>query len=147
MDNLFQRQNIPMPVKMVAAAYLLLAVLNVAYSFFFFSISPVAPLAIFKALVGIAAAIGLLRLRSGWRTFSLVISLMSVLVLPFYFLGVLLSPDFLLFVSTMSGVDSVAVIEFAVVLGFAMFLWICITLMRPDVKTAFESKQQKNFAT
>ncbi len=50
-------------------------------------------------------------------------------------------------VSNLSVVDSRGVGVLAIALEFAMFLWMFITLMRSDVKRAFESGEQETLAT
>ncbi len=143
-DNaMFQRQNVPRSVKMVAAVCLLGAVINCFYSFFFFSTAVFAPLAFLKGLFGIAVAVGVLNLKEGWRIFLLVITGLGLLVLPFYFLAMVFSSEFTLLISKLSGVDSRAVGLLAIAIGFAMCLWIFRTLMRPDVKRAFEAGWQE----
>ena len=94
--------------------------------------------------MSIAAAIGLLNLRPGWRTFTIFISGLGVLILPFYVLATIFSTDFVLFVSEMSGVDSLVVMLFAEIFGFALFLFMLICLMRPDVKNAFQTREQQS---
>ncbi len=131
----------PRPVKMIAAVYLLLAVFNFLYVVFFVSTVPLAPLALFKVVLCIAVAIGLLNLKSGWRIFTLITSGLTVLVLPFYFLVVVFSSEF---VSEQIGIDSPIVIELILALHFAIFVWVLRTLMLPDVKRAFESGQQQS---
>ena len=71
---MFQRQDIPRPVKMVAAIYLVGAVINVFYFVVFVWTIPTAWIALVKVLVSIVAAIGLLKLISGWRIFTIIIS-------------------------------------------------------------------------
>ena len=131
----------PRPVKMIAAVYLLLAVFNFLYVVFFVSTVPLAPLALIKVVLCIAVAIGLLNLKSGWRIFTLITSGLTVLVLPFYFLVVVFSSEF---VSEQSGIDSPIVIELILALHFAIFVWVLRTLMLPDVKRAFESGEQQS---
>ena len=140
-----QRQNIPTPVKMVAAAYLLMAVVNFCYFFFLLSAAPcLTPPTLFKVLLSIAAAIGLLNLREGWRIFTLFITGLGLLILPLYSLAIFFSSDFVLLVSRLSGIESWIGLELVVALSFAMCLWIFRTLMRPDVKRAFESGEQEH---
>lgn len=141
-----QRQNIPTPVKMVAAVYLLGAVVHSFYFFFFVS-TAVAELnfwrcafaagSFFKVWLSIALARGLLNLSEGWRAISLITSGLGVLILPFYFLAVIFSSDFALLVSKLSGIDSLVVVKLVPAIGFAMFLWMFRTLIRPDVNRAF----------
>ena len=91
-DNaMFQRHNVPSSVKVVAVVCLFGAVVNCFYSFLFFSTAVFAPLAFFKALFGIAVAVGVLNLKEGWRIFLLVITGLGLLVLPFYFLAMVFS--------------------------------------------------------
>ena len=106
-----------------------------------------APLVFVKGLLGIAAARGLLNLSAGWRTFMLVVTGLGIPILPLYFLAMIFSSDFVLFVSEMSGIDSWVASELGIALGFALFLYIFVTLRRPDVKSAFESGGQENFAS
>ena len=153
-----QRQSIPTPVKMVVAVYLLgaaghLFILYSAASTAPFVAVPLASFRVFvslasliKALLCIAAAFGLLKLKSGWRLFSLIISGLGVLVLPFYFLALVLSSDLAHLASNLCGIDS-WVVKLVPVLGFAMFLVMFIILMRPEVKRAFESGKQEQLAT
>ena len=68
---------------MAAAANLVFAVFHFVSFAYFVSTMPIAWFGLVKMLFAIAAAIGLLNLRSGWRTFTLVISWLGVLVLPF----------------------------------------------------------------
>ena len=89
-----------------------------------------------KALLCIAAAFGLLKLKSGWRLFSLIISRLGVLVLPFYFLALVLNSDLVLVASNLSGIDS-WVVKLMPVVAFAQFLVMFIILMLPDVKRTF----------
>ncbi len=145
--NLFQKQSIPRPVRMAAAVCLLLAVLHCCSVVFLVSTTPIAWFGLGKALLSIAAAIGLLNLRRGWRTFMVIVSGLSVLVLPFYVLATIYSTDFVSFASEMSGVDSVAVMLFAEVLGFAAMLFILICLLRADAKRAFDCGEPEIAAT
>ena len=80
---------------------------------------------------------GIARLRDGWRKFSVFISGYAVLVIPIEFLAILLSSDFKLFISRPSGIDSWIVLEFVLILAFAIFLWMFVTLTRPNVKKGF----------
>ncbi len=145
MDNPLQRQDVPKPVTMVVAACLLLAIVNLSYTLFYLFSTPVlAPLTLVRGLLGIAAARGLLNLSAGWRTFMLVVTGLGIPILPLYFLAMIFSSDFVLFVSEVSGIDSWVASELAIALGFALFLWIFVTLQRPDVKSAFESGGQEN---
>ncbi|MEO2018738.1 MAG: hypothetical protein ABGZ53_30690 [Fuerstiella sp.] len=139
----------PGPVKMVAAGILLMAAVNLSYSFFFFAVSKhlIASLAFCKGLLGIAAALGLLNLKDGWRFFVLVTTGLGVLILPFYFLAIVLSSDLSRFVSDLSGIDSRGGIAVAIALFFAMFLWICRTLVRPDIEKAFHAERQQRSVT
>jgi|TARA_Y100000310_G_scaffold279711_3_gene299003 hypothetical protein len=146
MDNPFQRQDVPKPVKMVVAACLLLAIVNLSFSLFYLFSTPVlAALALVKGLLGIAAARGLLNLSAGWRIFMLVVTGLGILILPLYFLAMIFSSNFVLFVSEVSGIDSWVALALGIALGFALFLYIFVTLLRPDVKSAFESGRQENF--
>ena len=97
--------------------------------------------------MSIVAAIGLLKLISGWRTFTIIISGLGVLVLPFYALATIMSTDFVLFLTEMSGIESRAVMLLAETVAFAMVLFMLICLMRPDVKKAFQSGKQEVVAT
>ena len=146
-DNaMFQRRNVPRSVKMVALVCLFGAVVNCSYSILFFSTGVFAPLAFLKGLFGIAVAVGVLNLKEGWRIFLLVITGLGLLVLPFYFLAMVFSSEFVLLMSRLSGVDSRATGLLAISVGFAMFLFMFITLMRPDVKRAFEAGRQETLA-
>ena len=129
----------PERVKLVAAIILLLAVMNFYYSHLFLSTPVLATLAFFKGLLGIAAAIGLVKLRNGWRIFVLITMGLSLLVLPFYFLAIVLSSDISRLVSELSGIDSRVGIAIAIAFGFAMCLWMIRSLIRPDVERAFDS--------
>jgi hypothetical protein len=102
---------------------------------------PIAWLGLVKMLFAIAAAIGLLNLRSGWRTFTVFISWLGVLFLPFYVLATVFSSDFMLFVFEISGIDSRAILVSMEVFGFALFLLMLICLTRPDAKRAFQSTE------
>ncbi len=76
-----------------------------------------------------------------------IVSGFGVLVLPFYVLATIYSTDFVSFASEMSGVDSVAVMLFAEVLGFAAMLFIFICLLRADAKRAFDCGEPEIAAT
>lgn len=141
--DLFQRQNIPKPVKMVAGVCLLGAIPQFLYFVIFVTTTPIAWFGLGKALFGIVMAIGLLNLRPGWRTFTVFITGLGVLVLPFYVLATIFSTEFVQFVSELTGIQSTSVMLFAEVVGFAMFLFIFICLTRPDVKKAFQSGKPK----
>lgn len=91
---MFQTQNVPKPVKMVAAVYLLGAVFHFFYFVLYVSTTPIAWFGLGKVLLSIAAGIGLLYLIPGWRTFSIFISWLGVLILPFYVLATIFSADF-----------------------------------------------------
>ena len=92
-----QKRLVPALVKVVVAIYLLgaaghMLILSSAASSVPFVAVPLASFGVFvslasliKALVCIAAAFGLLNLKSGWRLFSIIISGLGVLILPFYF--------------------------------------------------------------
>jgi len=147
MINLFRSQNIPKPVKTVAATFLMFTAFHFLYSFFFSPDNFAAVAALFKGLFGIAIAFGLLKLRAGWRMLSVFISGLSCVVLPIYFLAIIFSSDFVLFMTGLSGINSRVIIELILALGFVMFLWIYITLSRPDVKKAFESEKLESLAT
>ncbi len=150
-----RRQDVPMPVKMVAAAFLMGAVAHSWVFFCFVSTARLDPLGIallkvalsiptaLKVLLGIAMARGLLNLSEGWRAFSLVILVLGVLVLPFYFLVVVFSSEFALLVSQLIGINS-WVVKLGLAAAFAMFLLMFRTLIRPDVERAFESGGQQN---
>jgi hypothetical protein len=147
-DNaVFQRQDVPTPVKKVAAIYLLLAVTSCLYFVFLVSTMPVAWFALVKMPLSIAVAFGLLNLREGWRKSSVFISGYAVLVIPFECLAIHFSSDFHLFMSRVSGIDSSILLSLVLVLSFVMFLWMFITLRRPDIKRAFESGGQGTLAT
>jgi hypothetical protein len=140
----FQKQNVPKPVKMVAALHLVFAVVNLLGFIFFVATMPIAWFGIPKAILSVATAIGLLNLSNGWRTFSLIISGFAILIVPFEVLAMFLSSDFFLSVSKMTGIDSWVGIQFVLAFSFLAFLWIFITLMRPDVKRAFESGEPQS---
>lgn len=141
-----KRRRCPTLVIMVAAFVLLHAVVNMVYALLFFSTTVFALPAFFKGLLGIAVAIGLLNLRESWRLFLVLVTGISLPILPLLFLAVVLSSDFAHVMSQLSGVDT-WVVKLAPALGFAMFLWMFRTLIRPDVKRAFESREQANLAT
>ena len=144
---MLHRQDTPRSIRMVAAVMLLLGVVNLSYFLFYLSTVPFfAMAALVKTVLSIAAAIGLLRLSEGWRIFILVTTGLGLPILPFYFLLILLSSDFALAVSGLSGIDSRAGLELAVALGFAVFLWIFRTLARPDVERAFQLRKQPHLA-
>ncbi len=63
MVNLFKSQDIPQPVTTVAAALLLIALLNFLYSLFFFPATFFALGGTLKAVIGIAAAFEVYRCR------------------------------------------------------------------------------------
>jgi len=121
-----------------------MAAVNFFYSFYFFSNTVLVSLTFLKGLLGIGAALGLLNLRDGWRLFVLITTGLSLLGLPFYFLAIVLSSELSRLVSELSGIESRVGITFAIALGFAMCLWICRTLLRPDVETAFYSARQEH---
>ncbi len=155
MVNSFRSQSIPKPVKMVAAVFLVGAVVHLSIFFCLVSTAPFAPLAIallkvllsiptaLKVLLGIAMAHGLLNLSEGWRVFSLVILVLGVLVIPFCLLVVVSSSEFALLVSQLIGINSWAV-KLGLAAAFAMFLLAFVTLIRPDVERAFGSGGQQN---
>ncbi len=116
-----KRRRCPTLVIMVAAFVLLHAVANIVYAMFFFSTTVFALPALFKGLLGIAIAIGLLNLREGWRLFLVFVTGISLPILPLCFLAVVLSSDFAHAMSQLSGVDT-WVVKLAPALGFAMFL-------------------------
>ena len=87
-----------------------------------------------------------LNLKEGWRIFLLITTVLSLLILPFYFLAMVFSFEFTLLMSKLSGVDSRAVGLLAIAVGFAICLWMFRTLMRPDVKRAFEAGWQETLA-
>ena len=148
MENLFQQKNIPMPVKIVAVVFLLWAVANFLYSILFFTSSVAAPIAMFKGIFSIIMAFGLLNLSSAWRTFTLLITAFGLILLPFYFLGILFSAEFVAFVSELSGIDSQLIMALAIAVSFFVFLWVFFLLRRPDVTRAFESnRKQESLAT
>ena len=148
-DNaMFQIQNVPKSVKMVSAGFLLMAMVDVYYFILFLFTAPeFVPFALIDGLLLIALAVGLLNLSGGWRTFSLVITGLGVLVFPPCFLALVFSSDFFLLVSEHSRIDSLVALEVAVVFYCASLLWMFITLRRPDVKRAFESGGQETLAT
>ena len=141
---MFQRENIPTSVKMAAAANLLFAVFHLASFVYFVPTMPIAWGGLVKMLFAIAAAIGLLKLRPGWRTFTVFISWLGVLILPFYVLATIFSTAFMRYVFEISGIDSRAIMLSMESFGFAMFLFILICLTRPDAKKAFESVGQQS---
>ncbi|HIK92487.1 MAG TPA: hypothetical protein EYG03_10960 [Planctomycetes bacterium] len=106
---------------MVAAVVLLMAGVNFSYSVFFFAVSShvLASLAFCKGLLGLAAALGLLSLRDGWRFLILITSGLGVLILPFYFLAIVLSPDLSRLVSELSGIES----RGGIAVVISPFLW------------------------
>ena len=143
-----QRRSIPTPVKVIAVFYLLMSVVNLCHFFSYLSVVPIFALpALLKALLGIAAAIGLLKLRDGWRVFTLIVTGLGLLSLPVYALVIFFSSDFALFASRLlllpklPGIDSWIVLELVVALMLVMCLWILRTLLRPEVARAFEARE------
>ena len=132
---------------MVAAVILLMAVVNFVYSFCFFSNTVLASLAFLKGLCGIAAALGLVNLRDGWRLFVLITLGLSLLALPFYFLTIVLGSEISRLVSELTGIESRVGIALAIALGFPLCIWMCKTLLRPDVERAFCSGGQQYTGT
>ncbi len=129
---------------MAAAANLLFAAFHFVSFVYFVSTMPIAWIGLVKMLFAIAAAIGLLKLSPGWRTFTVFISWLSVLILPFFILATILSTVFMRYVFEMSGIDSPAIVLSMEVFGFAMFLFMLICLTRPDAKRAFQSTEQQS---
>ena len=141
---MLNRRNIPMPVKMAAAASLLFAAFHFFSFVYFVSTMPIAWLGLVKMLFAIFGAIGLLNLRSGWRTFTVFISWLGVLFLPFYVLATVFSSNFMRFVFEISGIESRAILVSMELFGFALFLFMLICLTRPDAKRAFQSTEQQS---
>jgi hypothetical protein len=138
-DNaMFQKQNVPMSVKMVSSVCLVFAIVDCSYACFF-STAVLAPFAFVEGLLFIAVAVGLLNLKEGWRVFMLILTGIGLLLAPVYFLAIVSSSNIAHSVSNLSGVDSRGVGGLAIVLSFAMCLWMFITLRRSDVKRTFES--------
>ena len=136
---MFQRENVPKSVKMAAAANLVFAIFHFLSFAYFVSTMPLAWGGLVKMLIAIAAAIGLLNLRPGWRTFTVFISWLGVVFLPFYVLATILRPEAFLNLFGVSGIVSPAMVLSMEVFGFALFLFILICLTRPDAKRAFQS--------
>ena len=89
---MFQRQNVPKSVKMVTAGFLLMTIVNVYYFFLFLFTAPYLALpTLVEALLFIALAVGLLNLNERWRTSSLIITGLGVLVFPFCLLAFVFS--------------------------------------------------------
>lgn len=138
------KSHIPTSVKMAAAASLLLAIFHLSSFVYFVSIMPIAWFGLVKMLFAIAGAFGLLKLSSGWRVFTVFISWLGVVFLPFYILATILSPDVFLNLFGVSGIVSPAMVLSMEVFGFALFLFMLICLTRPDAKRAFQSGGQQS---
>ena len=158
MVNSFQSQNIPKPVKMVAAVFLMGAVGHLCLCFRLVITARLDPHAIallkvslsipaaLKVLLGIAMARGLLNLSEGWRAISIVLAAFGVLVLPFLSLATFFGSEFALLLSQLFGINLWAV-KLGPAAALAMFLLALVTLTRPDIARAFESGGRQTLAT
>ncbi len=124
---------------MAAAANLLFAGFHFFSFVYFVSTMPIAWFGLVKMLFAIAGAIGLLKLSPGWRVFTVFISWLGVVFLPFYILATILSPEAFLNLFGASGIVSPAMVLSMEVFGFVLFLFMLICLTRPDAKRAFQS--------
>lgn len=131
---------------MAAAANLLFAVFHLASFVYFVPTMPIAWGGLVKMLFAVAAAIGLLKLSPGWRTFTVFISWLGVLILPFYMLATILSWDVFLNVFGASGNVSPTIVLSMEVIGFTLFLFMLICLTRPSAKRAFDARPQDTLA-
>lgn len=120
---------------------LLLALLNFLYALYFFTMVPIAPIAVLKMFLCIACACGLLKLIDGWWAFMVFIAGFALLVIPFEILLMVSSAEFYEFVASLTGIRSRAVLVTPLVVAFATFLWMFMTLRRGDVARAFDSEQ------
>lgn len=144
MKNLFLDKVIPFPVKFVAGAFLFASVFNFLYFIFYVSVTPIAYLAVVKAIIGLFFAYGLLKLSAGWRIVSLFISCAVFLMLPFYLIAVLISPDFVTFITDTTAIESKLVMIATIIGGFFWALAIFFPLMRPEVIEAFDVQTQES---
>jgi hypothetical protein len=127
----------PKLVKVVTSVVLLIAGVNFFASWCHSQNAVLASLAFVKGVIGVAAGLGLLKLKNGWRILVLFTTGLSILVLLFYFLAVVLSSKIASFVSQLSGIDSRTGISLILALGFIGSLWMFKTLLHPDVEKAF----------
>lgn len=138
------KSHIPTSVKMAAAAAsLLLAIFHFSSFVYFVSTMPIAWFALVKMLFAIAGAIGLLKLSPGWRVFTVFISWLCVVFLPFYILATILSPEAFLNLFGVNGIVSPAMLLSMEVFGFALFLFVLTCLTRPNARRAFQSTEQQ----
>lgn len=137
MKNLFAEQGIPFPVKIAAGVFVFSSLLNVVYFFVYWSINSNAFLALIKVAAGLLFAHGLLKLKSGWRAFSMILGCLAVAVPPIYLLLMLTSPEVMNLLIRQTMIDSEPLIYSGFVLVFLLGLAIVIPLNRPEAKTAF----------
>ena len=140
--------GIPNTVKAVAAVQFLFALLHFWY-FYFISSSVTsdpalffAPIALLKGMFALVIAHRLLSLREGWRLFVVIVAGIGIVVLPVYFLAAIFSSAFGSFLSTMSGISSLLIIQIFVAAGFLMFLFTFYALTRPNIKIVFSTRKQ-----
>ena len=141
------RTSIPFQVRAVAAIQVLFALWNFSYFLFVISSAPsgpalfFGPLALLKGLLALVIAYGLLSLREGWRRLVVIIAGCGVVILPLWFFGSVFIPRFGNLLSTISGIDSLFVIQLGVAAAFIMFLLTLHALTRPGTKIVFSTRK------
>lgn len=117
---------------------MLFVAFNLFYFVFLVSTAPViASLSLIKVIVGIAMAVGLLKLSEAWRVVVVFVTGLGVVGLPFYLVALSLSSEFFEFASEQSGVTSRAAMQLFLIVAFALTLFMFLTLRRPEVREAF----------
>ena len=151
-NEMFQRQNVPTSVKMVAVICLLFSTLNFALSVFVIATAHTfapfsATIGLLKVVLFIAVTVGLLNLSEDYRKLMLLISGLTLLVYPIVFSIFAISPEVFLEFAEISIVKSRVATQITLAIVFVVLLWIFITLRRSDVKGAFKPGGQETLAT
>ncbi len=141
----FSNSGAPGALKAVVAALIALGVLQIAMGFAWYA-GPgashysefVAFGSLFKGVIGIALGLGLLNLNIGCRAVMLFILGLGLPVIPLEALALVMSDAFASFVVELTGFQSMSTMLIGMALGFALFLWMFLMLMREDVRNAFE---------
>ena len=98
------------------------------------------------SVINIFAGIGLLKLRSGWRTYSLVVTWLVLIISPLALLWLLAkaSPlDLHLFGQKVDSISTSSVLIFYSII-YAIEIWKYRVLIRPDIKELFTGKVSKS---
>lgn len=140
MKNLFLETNIPAPVKYIAGLFLFAALLNVVYFLVFALVNPIALMALVKAAISWFFAYGLLKLNDTWRTLTLFLGWLALVLTPIYLIVAMANPATMDFITETSMINAESLIFTGIVFGFLFGLALVITLNRPDVKAAFDAK-------